>query len=110
MTERQRGNMDLEIGRGGLRIHFTNTPKWAYILISIGIMLALVIWAHSFYSASVRMEEIKTVAEKLVIDEPLTDDDVILLESMDKVERKAFETDVKQQTTKGANDAQQIKK
>jgi len=97
MPEEKQGNGEVvvDIDKTGIHVLFTSTPTWAYILVSIGMMFAMIIWAHSFYKAAERASGIKIAAEKLVEDKALSDKEVKLLETMDKKERKAFNTDVR---------------
>ena len=87
------GEVDVEIDRRGIHVRFTQTPKWAYILIAIGLMFALIIGAHSLYRYS-RGVEVKKIAEKLADDEPLSNSEVKTLESLDRKERKALKNTI----------------
>lgn len=93
IKKRQNGEVDVELSKKGFHIHFTNTPKWAYILIAIGVMFALIIWAHSLYRAGERAERIKDIAVKYIKGKPLNEKDVGLLESLTPEEEdKLFNT------------------
>ena len=103
------GEVVVDLNKGGIHIVFTRTPRWAYILISTGIMFALIIWAHSAYRYSAKMAEIKSVAEKLVEDEPLSDEEVVFLDELDETETDKLKKDVQQLKVEQTQQAIQIK-
>jgi uncharacterized membrane protein affecting hemolysin expression len=83
------GNVDLDIDRKGLHVHFTNTPRWAYILIAIGIMFALIIGAHALYR-NARADIVQKLAKTLATGKALTDKDAAELKALSLAEKHSL--------------------
>lgn len=90
----EKGEVDVDVDKSGIHVHFTNTPKMAYILISIGLMFALIIGAHALYNTGKRTEEVSKLAKKIVADEPLTEDESKLMEGLSDAEMTQLDKDI----------------
>ena len=60
MTKKEQGNGEVvvDIDKQGIHVMFTNTPKWAYILIAIGLMFLLTFIGHAVFSYYNRVEKV----------------------------------------------------
>jgi hypothetical protein len=86
-------NNEFQLELGPLKLKMRNAPKWGMILISIGIMFMLIIWAHAKYRSSQRAGHIRTIASKFMKGKPLSDEDTKLLETLTPQEEDTlFET------------------
>lgn len=81
------GEMDLECGPIKLKL---KNAKWPIIIVSIGIMFAIIIYAHSWYRSDVRKSRIRSIAERFIKGKELSEDDVKTVESLDKSEREVL--------------------
>ena len=96
---KQNGEMDVEIGKGGIHIHFTNTPKWAFILISIGVMFMLTFIGHAVFSYYAHKGKMQEMATKIAEEKPLSDKDIKFLETLPESDMKQLQTDVRRKMT-----------
>jgi len=92
--EQGNGEVDIDITKTGIHVTLTNTPKWTYILIGIGLMFLFIFVGHAVFSYF-KNKDINAIAEKLVRDEPLTDKDAKLMESLSEPEMKQLKKDVR---------------
>ena len=93
-VKKEHGEVDLEIGRRGIRVHFTNTPKWAYILIAIGLMFLLTFIGHAVFSHYRHVESVDKMIDKIAEDQPLSDEDIEFIKGLTISETKRMKKEV----------------
>lgn len=62
--------------------------KWPVLIVSIGIMFAIIIYAHSWYKRDQRSSLITKIAERFTEGETLTNEEVAVVESLSEGERE----------------------
>ena len=103
-----KGTVRVGLSERGFHLVFTRTPAWAYIIIAIGIMFALIIGAHAFYVGDGgRKSRLEAVSAKLLSDEPLTDADVRYLENLNEKDKREFSEDFYSRLGKGPSDSRE---
>ena len=91
--EQGNGEVDIDITKQGIHIQLTNTPKWTYILIGIGLMFLFTFIGHAIFSYY-KGKAVDSVADKIVDNKPLTDADVRFIEGLSTSEKTKLKEDV----------------
>ena len=80
VMDKKDSEMDVKVGH--VEIKMQNTPKWAFIFISIGVAVFLVLVGLSMLKSNERFERLMKIKENIVLGKPLSEDDMRFIDKL----------------------------
>ena len=81
-------NSEMDVKVGHMEIKMQNTPKWAFILVSIGVAVFLILAGASLLKQNIRFEKIMQIKESIITGKKLTTEQKQFIKHLTTEEKK----------------------
>lgn len=86
MIRKDKETNELRLELGPLKFSMKNAPRLAIVIVAIGICFTIVIYAHSWYRGSQRIEKIKQITSKILHGKKLTEEEDKFMDTLSETE------------------------
>ena len=84
-------NSEMDVKVGHIEVKMQNTPKWAFILVSIGVAVFLILAGASLLKQNIRFEKIMQIKENIITGKTLTAEQKQFIKHLNPEEQKEIE-------------------